>query len=50
LFEFLFKYPREDYARSELIFVGHWSAWVLVVIAIIAVIGISVFLYRRQIP
>jgi len=48
LFEFLFKYPREDYARSELIFVGHWSAWVLVVIAIIAVIGISVFLYRRH--
>jgi len=48
LFEFLFKYPREDYARSELIFVGHWSAWVLAVIAVIAVIGISVFLYRRH--
>jgi uncharacterized membrane protein len=48
LFEFLFKYPREDYARSELIFVGHWPAWVLAVVAVIAVIGISIFLYRRH--
>ena len=48
MFEFLFKYPREDYARSELIFVGHWPVWVLTVIALIAVIGISIFLYRRH--
>jgi len=48
LFEFLFKYSREDYARSELIFVGHWPVWVSLALAIIAVTGISLFLYRRR--
>ena len=48
MFEFLFKYPREDYARSELIFSGHWPVWVLLLLAAIAVIGISFFLYRRR--
>ena len=48
MFEFLFKYPREDYARSELIFLSHWPAWVLIVLAAIAVTGISLFLYRRR--
>ena len=48
MFEFLFKYSREDYARSELIFPGHWPASVLYVLAAVAVIGVSYFLYRRR--
>jgi uncharacterized membrane protein len=48
LFEFLFKYPREDYARGELIFAGNWPDWVLYFLTAIAVLSISFFLYRRR--
>jgi uncharacterized membrane protein len=48
LFELLFKYPREDFARSELIFVSYWPQWVLYLLGAIALAGISWFLYRRR--
>lgn len=48
MFEALFKYSREDYARSELIYAGEWPAWVLILLVIVAVSGISFLLYRRR--
>jgi len=48
LFEFLFKYPRDDYARSELIYTGDWPPWLLALLIIAALAGISWFLYRRR--
>jgi uncharacterized membrane protein len=48
LFEFLFKYSREDYARGDLVFLGDWSAPALTALAAAAVIAITVFLYRRR--
>jgi len=48
LFEFLFNYPRDDYARSELIFTGDWPLWLLVLLSTAAIAGISWFLYRRR--
>jgi uncharacterized membrane protein len=48
LFEALFKYSREDYARSELILAGDWPTWILSVLAIVAVVTISTLLYFRR--
>jgi len=48
LFEFLFNYPRDDYARSELIYTGDWPIWLLVLLSTAAIAGISWFLYRRR--
>jgi uncharacterized membrane protein len=48
LFEALFKYSREDYARSELILAGDWPASFLILLAIVAVVGISALLYMRR--
>lgn len=48
MFEFLFKYPRDDYARSELIYTGDWPPWLLALLIIAALAGISWFLYRRR--
>ena len=48
MFEFLFNYPRDDYARSELIFTGDWPLWLLVLLSTTAIAGISWFLYRRR--
>jgi len=48
LFEFLFKYAREDYARSEMIFASDWPQSLFVAIAILAVSAIGVGLYRRR--
>jgi uncharacterized membrane protein len=48
LFEFLFKYPRDDYARSELIYAGDWPDWLLVLLIAFALAGITWALYRRR--
>ena len=48
MFEFFFKYPQQDYARGELIFVAHWPIWLLTTLVIVAVAGISLLLFRRR--
>lgn len=48
MFELLFKYPRETYARSELFYAGSWPDSLLYVLAAIAVMAISYFLYQRR--
>ncbi len=48
MFEFLFNYPRDDYARSELIYAGDWPPWLLVLLSAAAIAGISWFLYQRR--
>ena len=48
MFEALFKYPRGDYARGELIYAGDWPTWLLVLLLIAALAGISWLLYRRR--
>lgn len=48
MFELLFKYPRADYARSELIFVGQWPTWVVIALALASVVGVSYYLNRRR--
>lgn len=47
LFELLFKYSRADYARSELIYVGSWPDWLLVLLGGVAAAGIGFMLARR---
>ena len=48
MFEILFKYPRETYARSELIYAGTWPDWLLYLIATIAVAGITLVVVQRR--
>jgi len=48
LFETLFKYPRDDFARSELVYAGDWPLWLLILLIGGAVAGISWLLYRRR--
>ena len=48
MFEFLFKYPRPDYARSELIFTAEWPPWLLIFVAAAAVLAISLLLWRQR--
>jgi len=48
LFEFLFKYARADYARSELVLTAEWPAWLLLLLAAVAVVGITAIIWRRR--
>ena len=48
MFEVLFKYPRADFARSELVYAGDWPLWLLVLLVTLALAGISWLLYRRR--
>lgn len=48
MFEFLFKYSRADYARSELIFAHEWPDALVVAIGALAVAGIALMLVRQR--
>lgn len=48
MFEFLFKYSRADYARSELIFAGAWPLALLVGLAAVALVALAAMLYYRR--
>jgi uncharacterized membrane protein len=48
LFEFFFKYPRELYARSSLIYTGPWPDWLWLALAAIAAGAIAWFLFTRR--
>ena len=48
MFEFLFKYSQQDFARSDLVFTAQWPAWMIAVIAVAAVGAISFALFRRH--
>jgi uncharacterized membrane protein len=48
LFEFLFKYARADYARSELIYASEWPQWLMIAITIFAAAAISAGIYNRR--
>ena len=48
MFEFLFKYTRADYARSEMVYASEWPQWLMLAIAVIAVVAIGAGLYQRR--
>jgi uncharacterized membrane protein len=50
LFEFLFIYSRQDYARSELVFTADWPVWLPWVLIVAACAGIASLLWRRRGP
>jgi uncharacterized membrane protein len=47
LFEFLFKYPREDYVRSDIVLTAEWPTWVLTLLAVVAAALITYLLVRQ---
>jgi len=48
MFEFLFKYSRDYYARSELIYLGHWPGWLVYSLVAVALLAIIAFLWARR--
>jgi len=48
VFELFFKYPRELYARSNLIYTSAWPDWLFVVLPVIAALAIVGFLVTRR--
>lgn len=48
MFEFLFKYARADYARSDMIYASDWPQWLMIALSVIAVVAIGAGLYNRH--
>ena len=48
MFEFLFNYSRQDYARGELVFTADWPYWLPWLLALVATTGITWMLLRRR--
>jgi uncharacterized membrane protein len=48
VFEFLFKYSRETFARAEFLFASGWPIWLLVLLAALAAVAVAVSLNRSH--
>lgn len=48
MFELLFKYSRDVYLRSEVVFASPWPDWLPIVLGAIGILGISWFLLVRR--
>ena len=48
MFEFLFKYSRETFARSEFLFASGWPGWLLVALIAIAALALGASLVRNR--
>ena len=48
MFELLFKYPRDVYERSDLVYATEWPQWLIVLLVVVATGGILTLLYRRR--
>ncbi len=48
MFEFLFNYSRDDYARSELVFTAGWPGWLPWLLLLVATAAIAWMLVRRR--
>ena len=48
MFETLFKYPRDDFLRGEVILGNSWPFWLVAVLVVVALVGITVALLRRH--
>jgi len=49
MFEFLFKYPRTVFSKGELVLLGAWPKWVLVIFLLAAAAGLA-WLIRSRLP
>lgn len=48
MFEALFKYPRADYLRGELVYLADWPVWFAYAVAAVALAIFALLLYRRR--
>lgn len=49
MFEFLFKYPRAVFSKGDLVLLGAWPRWVLVIFLLAAAAGLA-WLIRSRLP
>jgi len=49
MFEFLFKYPRAVFSKGDLVLLGAWPKWVLVLFLLVAAAGLA-WLIRSKLP
>jgi uncharacterized membrane protein len=49
MFEFLFKYPRAVFSKGDLVLLGAWPRWVLVLFVVLAGAGLA-WLIRSKLP
>ncbi len=48
MFEFLFKYPLSVFEKGQLVLLGSWPRWALVIAVLAAAVGLAVFLVRPR--
>jgi uncharacterized membrane protein len=49
MFEFLFKYPRAVFSKGDLVLLGAWPKWILVIVLLAAAAGLA-WLIRSKLP
>ena len=48
MFEFLFRYPRAVFSKGELVLVGGWPVWLLLLLIAAGVVGLGLLMRSRQ--
>jgi len=48
MFEFFFKYPLSVFSKGQLVLLGSWPRWVLVLAILAAAVGLAVFLLKPK--
>lgn len=48
MFEFLFKYPPEAYAKGKLILLGSWPLWLLILFIVLSAAGLGWLAWNRR--
>lgn len=48
MFEFFFKYPLSAFARGDVVLLGRWPAWLLILLVVAAAAGLAWPLWKRR--
>ena len=48
MFEFLFRYPRAVFSKGEIVLLGGWSAWLLLLLIVAGMVGLGLLMRSKQ--
>jgi uncharacterized membrane protein len=48
MFEFLFRYPRSLFSKGEIVLLGAWPTWILLLLIVVGIVGLGLLMRSKQ--
>jgi hypothetical protein len=48
MFEFLFRYPRSVFSKGDLVLLGGWPSWLLLLLILVGMVGLGLLMRSKQ--